>query len=147
LDNNTGHFGSRVDEQTLPNDPLAHGDPFYRNQGRTDSGFGHQEGEHSATERDGGRFVSGLGVLQVDYRHYQVGTAMTTPPYLSAGIDLRGPGGEQFRSVAQAGTGIFKNVFANQWTADMDDPLPEDTPSCTELSNHSSRSAVFRMIH
>jgi hypothetical protein len=44
LGNNLGRFGLRADEQTLPNDPLAHGDPFSRNQERTDSGFGHQEG-------------------------------------------------------------------------------------------------------
>jgi hypothetical protein len=143
LGNNVGRFGSRVDEQTLPNDPLAHGDPFSHNQGRTDSGFGHQGGEHPATERDGGRFVSGLGVPQVDYRHYQSGTAVTTPPYLSAGIDLRGSGGEQFRSAAQTGTGIFKNAFANQWTADMDDPLPEDTPPRTEIINHFIKICGF----
>jgi hypothetical protein len=68
LDNNVGRFGSRTDEQPFPNDPLTHGDPFSRNQGRTDSGFGHQEGEHPATECDGGG--SGLGVSQVDYCHY-----------------------------------------------------------------------------
>jgi hypothetical protein len=70
LGKNLGRFGSRADEQTLPNDPLAHGDPFSRNQERTDSGFGHQEGENPATERDVGRFGSGLGVSQFDYHHY-----------------------------------------------------------------------------
>jgi hypothetical protein len=48
----------------------------------------------------------------------------TTPPYLSAGIDIRASGGDRFRSAAQTGTGIFKNAFADQLTANMDYPLP-----------------------
>jgi hypothetical protein len=119
----------------LPNDPLVHGYPFSRHQERTDSGFGHQEGENPATERDVGRFGSGLSVSQVDYHHNQSGTATTTPPYLSSGIDIHGSGCDWFRSSAQTGTGIFKNAFADQLTAYMDDPLPEDTPSCTEIIN------------
>jgi hypothetical protein len=69
--------------------------------------------------------------------------ATTTPPYLSAGIDIRGSGGDRFRSAAQTGTGIFKNAFADQWTANMDDPLPEDTPSHTEIINHFIKICGF----
>jgi hypothetical protein len=72
-----------------------------------------------------------------------LGTAATTPPYLSAGIDIRGSGVEQVRSAAQTVTGIFKNAFSNQWTADMDDPLPEDTPSRTEIINHFIKICGF----
>jgi hypothetical protein len=38
---------------------------FSHNQDRTDSGFGHQEGENTVTEQDVG---SGLGVSSVAYR-------------------------------------------------------------------------------
>jgi hypothetical protein len=65
------------------------------------------------------------------------------PPYLSAGIDIHGSGGDWFRSAAQIGTGIFKNAFADQCTANMDDPIPEDTPSCTEIINHFIKICGF----
>jgi hypothetical protein len=95
----------------VSNDPLAHGSPFSRYQKRTDSGFGNQEGKNTATERDVGRFGSGLSGSKVDYHHPRSGLAATTPPYLSAGADVRGSGGDQFRSPAQTGTGIFKNAL------------------------------------
>ena len=93
LGNNLSRLGPRIDAQTVSNDPLAHGDPFSSNQDPTDSG---------------------LGVSQVEYHHYRPEIAATTPPYSSAGVGIRGSGGERFRSAAQTGTGIFKNVFGDQ---------------------------------
>jgi hypothetical protein len=109
MGNNLSCLGPRIDEQTATNDPLAHGDPFSRNQDRTDSG---------------------LGVSQVEYHHYRPEIAATTPPYSSAGVDIRGSGGDRFKSTAQ--TGIFRNTFGDQWTTDMNDPVPEDTPPRTD---------------
>jgi hypothetical protein len=116
-------FGLRFDEPAASNDPLAYGDPFSRYQNRTDSGFGHQEGGNTATERDVGRSGSGLSGSKVDYHHPQSGVA-ATPPYLSNGVDVRGSGDDQFKSAAQTGTGIFKNAFGDQWKTDLNDPLP-----------------------
>jgi hypothetical protein len=56
LGNNLGRFRSRFDEQTVSNDPLAQGDPFFRNQNRVDSGVGHLEGGNTASDRDVGHF-------------------------------------------------------------------------------------------
>jgi hypothetical protein len=56
LGKNLSRFGSSTDEKTVSNEPLAHGDLFSRNQGRTDSG---------------------LDVSQVKY-----GIAATTLPYV-----------------------------------------------------------------
>jgi hypothetical protein len=131
------------DEPAASNDPLVYGNPFSRYQNRTDSAFGNQEGKNTATERDFGRFGSGLSGSKVDYHHPQSGVAATTPPYVSAGADAFGSGGDQFRSAAQTGTGIFKNAFGDQWTMDMNDPLPEDTPPCTEIINHIVKICGF----
>jgi hypothetical protein len=79
LGNNFGHFRSGANKQTVSNDPLAQGDPFSRNPYRTDSGFGCQEGEQTATERDFGRFGSGLGVLRLIIVIFNCIMA-TTPP-------------------------------------------------------------------
>jgi hypothetical protein len=99
-----------------------------------------------ATEHDVGQFGSGLGVSQVDHCHYQSGIAPMTPPYLSAGVDIHGSGGDQFSSATQTGTGLFKNAFADQWTAE-DDPLPEETPSCTDTpTTRVASKAAFTHI-
>jgi hypothetical protein len=45
--------------------------------------------------------------------------------------------------VAHSGTGIFKNTFADRWTADMDDPEPEDTSSRTDIINHIIKICGF----
>jgi hypothetical protein len=95
LGNNLRRLGPRIDEHMVSNDPLAHGDPFSRNQDQTDSG---------------------LGVSQVEHHHYQPGTTATTPPCSSADVGIRGSGGDRFRSAAQTGTGMFKNAFGDQWT-------------------------------
>jgi hypothetical protein len=143
LGNNLGRFGSGFDEPAASNDPLSYGNPFSRYQNRTDSGFGNQEGENTATERDVGRFGSGLSGSKIDYHHPQSGVVATTPPYLSAGADAHCSGGDQFRSAAQTGTGIFKNALGDQWTIYMHDPLPEDTPPQTEIINHIIKICGF----
>jgi hypothetical protein len=114
-----------------------------RNQGQTDSGFGHQEGENTATERDFGQFGSGLGVPHVDYRQYQSEIAATTSPYLSAGVDICGSGGYRVRSAAQTSIGIFENAFADQWTANMDDHLTEEAPSRADIIIHFIKICGF----
>jgi hypothetical protein len=126
LGNNLSRLGSRTDEQMVSNYPLAHDDPFPPNQDRTDSG---------------------LGVSQVEYHHYRPGIAATTPPYSSSGVGIRGSGGDRFRSAVQTGTGIFKNAFGDQWTTDMNDPIPEDKPPRTEIINHVIKICVFLVIH
>jgi hypothetical protein len=84
-----------------------------------------------------------LGVSQVEYHYYQPDIAATTPPYSSAGVGIRGSGNDRFKSAAQTGTGIFKNAFGEQWTTDMNDPIPEDTPPCTEMINHFIKICGF----
>jgi hypothetical protein len=114
MGNNLNRLGPRIDEQTVSNDPLANGDPFSRNQDRKNSG---------------------LGVSQVEYHHYRPEIAATTSSYLSAGVGILGSGIDRFKSTAQTGTGIFKNTFGDQWTTDMNDPIPEDIPPCTDIIN------------
>jgi hypothetical protein len=137
LGNNFGCFGSGLGEQTISNGPLAHGDPFSRNQGRKYRDFDHQEGENTATERVFGRFSSGLGVPQVDYCHYQSEIAETASPYIYSG-------GDRVRSAAQAGTSVFKNAFDDLWTVNMDYHLPEEeaTPR-TDIINHLIKICGF----
>jgi hypothetical protein len=126
MGNNLSHLGLRIDEQTASNDPLAHGDPFSHNQDQKDSG---------------------LGVSQVEYHHYRPEIAATTAPYSSAGVGICGSGGDRFKSAVQTGTGIFRNVFGDQWTTDMNDPIPEDTPPHTDVINHFIKICGFPMIH
>jgi hypothetical protein len=122
LGNKLSRLGPRIDEQTVSNDPLAYCDPFSRNQDLTDSG---------------------LGVSQVEYHHYRPEIAATTHPYSSAGVGIHGSGGDRFRSAAQTGTGIFKNAFGDQWTTDMNDPIPEDATPRTEIINHIIKICGF----
>jgi hypothetical protein len=84
-----------------------------------------------------------LSGSQVDYCHPRSGGAATTPPYLSASVDIHGSGGDWFSSAAQTGTGIFKNAFSDQWIADMDDPIPEDAPPHTEIINRIIKICGF----
>jgi hypothetical protein len=143
LGNNLGHFGSGFDEPVASNDPLAYGDPFSQYQNQIDSGFGHQEGKNMATVRDFGHFGSVLGASEVDCCHYLSGTAVTMPPYLSAGAGICGSGGDRSKSADQSGTGIFTTAFADQWTTDIDDPEPEGASPCTDNINHIIKICGF----
>jgi hypothetical protein len=62
---------------------------------------------------------------------------------LSAGVDIHGSGGDRVRSAAHTGTGIFKNAFADQCTANMDDHLTEEATPSTDTINHFIKICGF----
>jgi hypothetical protein len=55
------------------------------------------------------------GISKGDYRRFGSGKAATMHPYGDAEADIRGGDEDRYESVAQTGTGIFKNAFADQW--------------------------------
>jgi hypothetical protein len=142
LGSNLDRFGSGFEDPAASDDPLAYGGLFSSNKNRTDSGLGRQAGENMATVPDVGRFGSGLGISEVDYRCYRSGIAATTQPY-SAGVDIHGSDGDRHESAAQTGTGIFKNAFADQWTTGMGNQEAEDMYTRTDVINHIIKICGF----
>jgi hypothetical protein len=120
-----GHFGSGFDEPIHFNDPLAYGDPFSRRQNQRDGDFGLQETESTPTTCVFGRLRGNSGLSEVDNHRLGWGAEAKLRPQGTANAGISG-GDDHFESAAQTGTGIFTNVFADQWTSQQNDPGSED---------------------
>jgi hypothetical protein len=73
---------------------------------------------------------------EVDYRRYGTETTSTMRPSGSTETGIRGGDENRFQSQAHAGTGIFANAFADQWTSQQDDPGSEDKWVRSEIIQH-----------
>jgi hypothetical protein len=133
LERGLSRFGCGFDEPARSTDLLAYGDPFSRRQNRRDGDFRRQEAENTPTARDVSHVKGNSGVSEVDYRRYGRETTSTMRPYGSMETGIRGGDENRYESEAHAGTGIFANAFADQWTAQQNDPGSEDKWVCSEI--------------
>jgi hypothetical protein len=123
-----GRFGSVFDEPMPSKDPLLYGDPFSRLQNRRGGDFGRQETENTPATGVFGRLRGNYGLSEVDNRCLGSGSEATMRPQGDAKAGISS-GDDRFESVAQDGTDIFTNAFADQWT-----------PQQTETSGSARRS-------
>jgi hypothetical protein len=70
-------------------------------------------------------------------------TTSTMWPYGSMETGIRSGDENRYESEAHAGTGIFANAFADQWTSQHNDPGSEDKWVHSEIIQHIIDLCVF----
>jgi hypothetical protein len=116
-----GRFRSGLDEPMCYSNPLAYEHPFSRRHNQRDGDFGRQETENTPTTGAFGRLRGNSGLSEVDNCRLGSGAEATMRPQGTVNAGISG-GDDCIESSAQAGTGIFTNAFANQWTSHQNEP-------------------------
>jgi hypothetical protein len=106
--------------------------------------------ENTPTTGRFGRLRGNSGLSEVDNHRLGSGAEATMRPQVTANAGISG-GDDRFESEAQAGTGIFTNAFADQWTSQQNDPGSEDKWVRSEIIQHINDlcgfSADSLMVH